>query len=464
MTDLPLVALVGRPNVGKSTLFNRIAGRKLAVINDAPGTTRDRQHADAEWTGVAFTVVDTGGIEALNRVVKGLVDPLAEDSADFIREIRTQAEMAIRDADVIVMVVDLNDGLTPADEEVAEILRRTHKPVIIAANKGDNPSLRHEAYDFYSLGLGEVFSISAVHSTNVGDLLDAVVANLSRQPRESEDDEDEGLKIAILGRPNVGKSSLLNRLLGEERVIVSPVAGTTRDAIDTRIMYHGSPVTLIDTAGIRRRGKIDPGVEKWSVLRALKAIRRADVCLLLIDAVDGTTAQDAHVASFVLDEMKSVIVLVNKWDAIEKDTYTINLYTEEVREALKFLSYVPVEFISAKTGMRTDRVIPLALEIQEQRFVRIPTADLNKIIREATFRQSPPSKSGKRLKIKYASQVDVDPPKLVFHVNDHRLVHFSYQRYLENQIRASYPFAGTPLLMEFKSTLDEDRRKGGKRK
>ncbi len=453
-----LIALVGRPNVGKSTLFNRIVGRRLAVVHDRPGTTRDRQQADAEWAGIAFTLVDTGGIEALDGVMSGQLDPLAEDSAQFLNEIRAQAEIAIAGADVIVFVVDLETGITAADEHVADILRRTHKPVLIAASKGDNAERRAHAPDFYSLGVGEIFPVSGLHGTGVGDLLDAVIEALPRKTPEDFEDDDS-LKIAILGRPNVGKSSLLNRLLGEERAIVSPVPGTTRDAIDTHMTYHQEPITLIDTAGIRRKGKIDPSVERWSVLRALKAIKRADVALLLIDAIEGPTAQDAHIASYILDEMKSVVVLVNKWDAIEKDSRTIVSYTAQVREALKFMSYVPVEFISAKTGQRVDRVIPLAKRVHEERFARIPTAEINRIVREALAKQQPPSKGGKRLKIRYASQVDVDPPKFLFHVNDVELVHFSYERYLENRIRETYPFLGTPVTLAFRASAEVGQRR-----
>jgi GTP-binding protein len=449
MSNYPLVALVGRPNVGKSTLFNRIVGERLAVVNDRPGTTRDRQQADTEWGGCAFTLVDTGGIEALNRVVSGQAEPLAEDSADFLEEIRGQAEIAIADADVIVLVVDLQAGMTSADEDVALLLRRTDKPVIIAASKGDNPALRETAADFYSLGVGgEIFPVSGLHGNGVGDLLDGIVEALPRKAGEGE--EDESVKIAIVGRPNVGKSSLLNRLLGEERVIVSPVAGTTRDAIDTRITWHGQPITLIDTAGIRRRGRITPGVEKYSVLRALKALKRADVVLLLIDAVEGIAAQDAHIAGFILDEMKSVIVLVNKWDAVEKDSYTMESYIDQVQETLKFMPYVPILFISAKTGQRVSAVLPSALEVWEERYARIPTAEVNRIVRDAVTRQAPPSKGGKRLKIRFASQVAVDPPTFLFHVNDLKLVHFSYERYLENQLRAAHPFIGTPIRLSFR--------------
>jgi GTP-binding protein len=454
MRTIPLVALVGRPNAGKSTLFNRIVGKRLAVIHDRPGTTRDRQQADADWQGIQFTLVDTGGIEALNRMIASATDPLAEDSARFIPEIRAQAELAISDADVIVMV-DLLSGLTAADEEVADILRRTNKPVIIAASKGDNKARRDNAVEFYNLGLGEVYPVSGLHGSGVGDLLDAVVESLPVKPPETED-EDTSLKIAIVGRPNVGKSSLLNKLLGKDRMIVSPVPGTTRDAVDTQVTWHSQPITLIDTAGIRRRGRIEHGeVEQYSVLRALKALKRADVALLLIDAVEGITAQDTHIAGFVSDEMKSVIVLVNKWDAVEKDTQTMQQEMVKIREALKFLPYVPVLFISAKTGQRVSDIIPLAIKVHQERFVRIPTAEVNRILRAAIEKQSPPIKAGKRLKIRYGSQVAVDPPKFLFHVNDKDLVHFSYERYLENQMRSVYPFTGTPILMSFRATKDE---------
>ncbi|HHS96464.1 MAG TPA: ribosome biogenesis GTPase Der [Chloroflexi bacterium] len=448
----PIVALVGRPNVGKSTLFNRLVGRRLAVVDDRPGTTRDRIQASCEWDGVHFTVVDTGGIEVLpEKVEKGVRpapdQPLAEDSAAFIPLIRAQAEMAIEEADVIVFLTDAQAGLTPADEEVADILRRSEKPVFLAANKAESPRVREQAVEFYALGLGEVYPISALHGVGVADLLDRVVQAL---PTWEAEPEDESVKLAIVGRPNVGKSSLLNRLLGEERAIVSPVPGTTRDAIDTRMEWEGVPITLIDTAGIRRRGRIRPGVEKWSVLRALRAIQRADVALLMIDATEGVTAQDTHVASFVLDEGCGVVVLVNKWDAIKKDTYTMQEYTLHVREALKFMDYVPVLFISALTGKRVDRVIPTALEVHEARQHRIPTGELNRIIQDAVARHAPPSKRGKRLKIYFVSQPEVAPPTFVFHVNDPDLVHFSYERYLENRIREHYPFVGTPLRLIFR--------------
>ncbi|MBN2471127.1 MAG: ribosome biogenesis GTPase Der [Anaerolineae bacterium] len=452
MTAKPMVALVGRPNVGKSTLFNRLVGSRKAVVDSIPGTTRDRLQDEADWNGVTFTVVDTGGIEIYQP--KGTRDesPLAEGSIDFVPQIRAQALIAMEEAEVIVMLVDAIEGVTAADQEVAEILRRTNKPVLIAANKADNQIRRDNAVEFYGLGLGEVFPVSALHGTGSGDLLDAIVKELKNAPAPDYDidPDDDTLKIAIVGRPNVGKSSLINALLGEERAIVSPVAGTTRDAIDTRLTWEGVPVLLIDTAGIRRRGKVAPGVEKYSVLRANKAIQRADVVLLVLDAVDGITVQDTHIAGMVLEEFKSVVVVVNKWDAVDKDTFTINEYTEKIQQELNFLPYVPILFISAKTGRRVHQVIPTASRIQEERLVRIPTSELNRIVREAVDRHAPPSKAGKRLKIYLAQQVRTDPPTLLFHVNDTRLVHFTYERYLENRIRKHYPFTGTPLRLTFR--------------
>lgn len=456
MTRLPMVALVGRPNVGKSTLFNRLAGERLAVVHETPGTTRDRLLAEAEWNGVVFTIVDTGGIEVYQPKGNRDVSPLAEGSIDFVPQIRAQAMVALEEAEVVVMLVDAIEGMTAADEEVAEILRRTNKPVLIAANKADNQQRREDAMEFYALGLGEVFPISAVHGTNTGDLLDGIVEALKNAPTISydEDADDDILRIAIVGRPNVGKSSLVNKLLGEERAIVSPLAGTTRDAIDTNLTWEGLPVQLIDTAGIRRRGRIAPGVEKYSVLRAMKAVKRADVVLLLIDAIEGITLQDAHIAGMIKDEMKSTAVIVNKWDAIDKDTHTINEYTDKIRYELNFMPYVPLLFTSAITGQRIHQVIPTAAHIQEERWIRIPTSELNKLIRGAMERHAPPSKSGRRLKVYLAQQVRTDPPTILFHVNDTRLVHFSYERYLENQLREAYGFIGTPIRLTF-------RRRGG---
>jgi len=457
----PIVALVGRPNVGKSTLFNRIVGQRIAVVHEQPGTTRDRLHAQAEWNGVTFTVVDTGGIEVLPETVSAGKRPgpdrvLTQDSAPYIPLIRTQAEQAIADADAIIFITDAASGLTAADEEVADILRRARCPVFLAANKADNERLRQDALEFYALGLEEIYPVSALHGTGVADLLDDVVEALPAAEAEVEAEveedanQDSRIKIAIVGRPNVGKSSLLNKLLGEERTIVSPIAGTTRDAIDTHLEWDGTPITLIDTAGVRRRGKIEQGVERYSVMRALKAIQRADVALLVIDGVEGVTAQDTHVASLILEEWASVVVLVNKWDAVEKDSYTMDEYTKWVRETLKFLDYVPVLYISALTGQRVHKVIPAALAVQEARFKRVPTGELNRLVQNALTRHSPPSKYGKRLKVYYASQPGVDPPTFVFHVNDTKLVHFGYERYLENQLRKAYEFTGTPLRLVFK--------------
>jgi len=448
----PIVALVGRPNVGKSTLFNRIVGQRLAVVHDLPGTTRDRLHAPAEWNGVPFTVVDTGGIEVLPETVVAGRRPgpervLTQDSAPYIPLIRAQVELAIQEADAVIFITDVASGLTPADEEVTDILRRSRCPVFLAANKADNPRLRQAALEFYALGLGEVYPISALHGIGVADLLDDVVEAL---PPSEPEVEDETVKIAVVGRPNVGKSSLLNRLLGEERAIVSPIPGTTRDAIDTYLEWEGTPITLIDTAGIRRRGKIERGVERYSVLRALRAIQRANVALLMVDGVEGITAQDAHVAGFILDEWASVVVLINKWDAVEKDAHTMVEYTRWTRETLRFLDYVPVLFISALTGQRVNKVIPTALAVQAARWRRIPTGELNRLVHDALARHAPPSKRGKRLKIYYASQPGVDPPTFIFHVNDPDLVHFSYERYLENRLREAYKFPGTPLRLVFR--------------
>ena len=450
----PIVALVGRPNVGKSTLFNRLAGERLAVVDDTPGTTRDRLVAEAEWNGIIFDIVDTGGIDPTNM---SRLEPLSIDSADYISSIRDQAEIAAREADAVLFLVDVESGVTPADEEIVEILRKQqrlvagklHPPVLLVVNRCDNAERRAGVTEFYTLGMGDPIPISALHGTGIGDLLDQLIETI--KPKAAlEATDDESLKIAIVGRPNVGKSSLLNRLLGEERVIVSPIPGTTRDAVDTQLVHHGLPITLIDTAGIRRRGRIEPGVEKYSVLRALKAIERADVVLLLIDAAEGATAQDAHVAGMVIDKMKSVVVLVNKWDIVLKDSHTMNAYTEQVRQTLNFLDFVPVLFISAKTGQRVSQVLPAALRVQEERLIRIPTGELNRLLQKALNMHAPPTRKGKRLNILFVSQVRTNPPTFLFHVNNPDLVHFSYSRYLENQIRNEYGFLGTPLRLSFR--------------
>jgi len=445
----PIVALVGRPNVGKSTLFNRLAEERLAVVDDTPGTTRDRLVAEAEWTGVLFDIVDTGGIDPSDYSGKNR-QPLSVGSADFIQQIRQQAEVAIQEADAVLFITDADSGITPADREVAQILRRYQTerdgtpwpPIFLVVNKADSEARRLQAMQFYELGMDEIYPISALHGTGTGDLLDALVASF---PPQEEELEDEKVKIAIVGKPNVGKSSLLNRLLGEERVIVSPIAGTTRDAIDTSLEYEGIQITLIDTAGIRRRGKVEPGVEKYSVLRAMQAIERCDVALLLIDAVSGITAQDAHIAGYILESWKSTVVVVNKWDAISKDTHTMNEYTAQIRRELNFMDYVPILFISALNGQRVDQVLPMALRVQEERLLRISTSELNQIIQRAQDIHPAPSHAGRQLKIYYGTQVRSDPPTFLLYVNDPQLGHFTYKRFLENRIRETHPYLGTPI-------------------
>ncbi|MCX6037153.1 MAG: ribosome biogenesis GTPase Der [Chloroflexi bacterium] len=442
--------------MGKSTLFNRLAGERLAIVDDTPGTTRDRILAESEWNGRPFDVVDTGGIDPTH----GGKTPLSVDSADFIPEIRAQALMAVRDAEAVLFLTDGTSGVTSPDREVAEILRRYQKtvdgqswpPIFVVVNKCENAKQRSAASEFYELGLGDPYPLSAIHGTGTGDLLDALVASF---PTQAETEEDESIKIAIVGKPNAGKSSLLNKLVGEERAIVSPIPGTTRDAIDTHIEVEGLPVTLIDTAGIRRRGKIERGVEKYSVLRSFKAIERADVVLLMIDAAEGITAQDTHIAGFILDAWKSTVVLVNKWDTILKDNETTEDYTRHVRRELNFMDYVPMLFISAKTGQRLDQVLPIALRVQEERMARITTAMLNRVLRDAQDAHPAPSHAGRQLKIYYGAQVRVDPPTFVLHVNDPKLAHFSYVRYLENKFRETYGFIGTPIKIITKGHKEE---------
>jgi GTPase len=451
MARKPVVALVGRPNVGKSTLFNRLVGERLAVTDPIPGTTRDRLQAESDWRGIDFDVIDTGGIEVYQP--KGTRDtaPLAEGSIDFVPQIKAQALTAVEQADVILFLVDAIHGVTAADQEIAEILRRTQKPILIAANKLDNHNKRDDAFEFYALGLGEVYPISAYHGLGVGDLLDGVVEAFAQIPDDiSGDDDAEILKISIIGRPNVGKSSLLNLLLGEERVIVSPIAGTTRDAIDSEIMWHGERVKLVDTAGIRKRGKIEPGVEKFSVLRTMRALERSDVALLMLDAEDGITEQDMHIAGYITETFRSVVIIVNKWDIIEKDNDTMNNFLTDIRAKFDFLPDPPVIFISALTGQRVHQVLETAHRVWQARFQRISTAELNKLLRAALQKHPPPAKGTKRLKILFMTQVAVNPPVFLFHVNDTRLVHFTYKRFLENQIRAEYPFEGTPVRLSFR--------------
>ena len=447
-----VVALVGRPNVGKSTMFNRLVGRRLAVVSEVAGTTRDRLYADAEWGGVVFTVVDTGGIELLEG---WHTDPLSEDSDRFLDSIRMQAQVAIQDADVIVQLVDGRAGMSSADREVANILRRTKKPTLVAVNKLDDiHTMKDLIYEFYELGVGEVYPVSAEHGRGTGDLLDVIVEHL---PENEEVEEDDSIKIALLGRPNAGKSTLYNKLIGKERTIVSPIAGTTRDAIDTKIKWHGQEFTLIDTAGIRRRGKIDPGIEKYSVIRAMSALRRADVALLLIDATEGITAQDQHIAGMMKDEEAGLVVLVNKWDAVEKDSFTMLEYTDKLREELNFLPYVPIIFISAEKGQRVGNILPTVSDVNEARYRRIPTGELNRYLQNSLAQHPPPGKGGKRLKFFYMTQAGVAPPTFVFFVNKPDWLHFSYQRYLENQLREMFAFPGTHIRLIFRGRDEDDR-------
>ncbi|MBK9923725.1 MAG: ribosome biogenesis GTPase Der [Anaerolineales bacterium] len=448
----PIVALVGRPNVGKSTLFNRLVGERMAIVDDTPGTTRDRLFGECEWSGRSFHVVDTGGIDPTH----GGNTPLSIGSADFINEIKAQAQMAIREADAVLFVNDGEAGVTSPDLEVASILRKSQKkladgtfwpPIFVVVNKCENEERRNAATEFYELGLGDPIAISAVHGTNTGDLLDILLASFHNdEPQE----EDESIKIALVGKPNAGKSSLLNKLVGEERAIVSPIAGTTRDATDTKINVNGLEVTLIDTAGIRRRGKIEPGVEQFSVLRSFKAIERADVALLMIDATTGITSQDAHIAGFILEQWKSCVVIVNKWDAIEKDSYSTEDYTRKIRSDLNFMDYVPLLFISAKTGQRVDTVMPMALRVQEERLARLTTSKINDVIHKAQDAHPHPAHAGRQLKMYYGTQVRSDPPTFMIYVNEPKLMHFTYLRYLENQIREEYGFLGTPIRLVLK--------------
>ncbi len=460
----PVVALVGRPNVGKSTLFNRLIGRRTAIVEDLPGTTRDRIYGDSDWNGVGFSVIDTGGLEAPTAVAEVRLRrrgarPLTQDSVLFTDHIRNQAQVAMDEADAILLVVDGREGLTAADEDIADLLRTAQKPVFVAVNKAESAERRQAAVEFWSLGLGEPVAISAYHGDGVGDLLDELVKVLPPYPAFEDETDDETIAIAIVGRPNVGKSSLLNALLGEDRAIVSEVPGTTRDPIDTELVYDGEPILLIDTAGIRRRGQIEPGIEHYSVLRSVRGIDRADVALLLIDAVDGVTAQDAHVAGYVLEKYTGVVVVVNKWDAIEKDSQTMGTFTERIRAELKFLDYVPVIFISALTHQRIHQVLPAALEVAQARRHRLTTSEFNQLVQSAYDQVPPASRGGHRLRFYYGTQVGVSPPTFVIFVNDPEMVHFSYERYLENQIRAYYPFTGTPIRLLFRGR-DGDRNRG----
>lgn len=424
----PLVAIVGKPNVGKSTFFNRISGQRISIVKDTPGVTRDRLYADAEWCGKKFTLVDTGGLEL-------------KSTDEMWRHIKKQAEIAIDTADVIIFFTDVKSGIGSDDEEVALKLKKSGKPVVLAVNKLDTykPEL---LYEYYNLALGEPFGISAEHGTGIGDLLDEVVSHF---PENDIDDEEAGLKIAVVGKPNAGKSSLCNKLLGIERTIVSDVAGTTRDAIDTPFTYNGKNYTLIDTAGIRKKKAVDEDIEYYSVLRALASIRRADVCVMMIDATDGLTEQDTKILGYIHEQGKPSVVCMNKWDLIEKDTYTVNKFEDSLKEGLKFMDYFKSVYISAKTGLRTEKILSLCETVYENAHKRVSTGRLNDMIIDAVRMNEPPSYKGKRLKIFYASQVDVAPPVFVFFVNDVTLLHFSYKRYLENEVRRAFGFEGTPI-------------------
>jgi len=461
----PLVAVVGRPNVGKSTFFNRMIGERVAVVEDLPGTTRDRIYGDADWNGREFTLIDTGGLELGSDIPVGQVG-LTGQPGDIMKHVKAQAELAIEEADVIVFMVDARSGITAADEEVADLLRRTEKPVILAANKADNAARRLDAVEFYSLGLGEPIVISSIQGTGTGDLLDVIVEALPPEDEETEDEDDEDVsRIAIVGRPNVGKSSLLNAILGTERAIVSEVPGTTRDAIDTELLYKDRKLVLIDTAGIRRRGKVGPGVEKFSVLRSERAIERSDVALLLIDATEGLAAQDTHIAGEILEKAKGVVVVVNKWDmaqeqqrAERRGEYTdpkaeiesAEAYRRIIAEGLKFIPFAPIVFASAKTGYHVQSLLDTVLNVTDMRYLRVPTARLNEVVQDAVRRHNPTVVHSKILKIYYATQVQVNPPTFVFFVNDTQAVHFTYERYLENKLREAFSFKGTAIRLFFK--------------
>ena len=428
----PLVAVVGRPNVGKSTFFNKIAGKRISIVEDTPGVTRDRIYADCEWLNHKFTLIDTGGIE-----------PRTDDI--LLKQMRRQAEVAIDTCDVILFFTDGRAGLTANDEDVATMLRRSGKPVILVVNKVDFPEMTDTIYDFYALGLGEPFAISSTNMLGLGDLLDEVVAHFPEEAALSEE-EEHTINIAVVGRPNVGKSSLVNRILGQERSMVSDIAGTTRDAIDTAFVRDGQRFNIIDTAGIRRKRAIEEeSIERYSIVRALAAVRRCDVALIVINAEDGVTEQDTKVAGYVHEEGKAAIIVVNKWDAIEKDTNTMEAFRKRVTEDLKFMDYAPVVFISALTGQRVANVLSSVKDAYEQTSRRITTGLLNDVLGDATAALQPPVSGGRRLKIYYATQQSTCPPTFVFFVNDEKLMHFAYQRYLENQFRKSFGFEGTPI-------------------
>jgi len=437
----PVVAIVGRPNVGKSTFFNYLAGRRISIIEDTPGVTRDRIYAESEWRGKKFTLIDTGGIE-----------PHTED---YIKQqMIRQAQIAIDTADVIVLMVDLKSGLTAADEDVAVMLRKSAKPVVLAVNKADTiGSTPPEAYEFYNLGMGEIFPISSVNGLGIGELLDEIYSHF---PAEGDDNqEDDYVKVAIIGKPNAGKSSLINRILGEERVIVSNVPGTTRDAIDTFYEVDGKKYMFIDTAGIRRKSRIDESIEKYSIIRSWAAVDRADVCIIVIDAQDGVTEQDTKIAGYAHEQGKASIIVINKWDLIDKQTGTLESYRKEVYKQLEFMNYAPVVFISAKTGQRVERLFELIDYVNDQASFRVQTGVLNDVLNDAIAMVQPPSDKGKRLKIYYMTQTGVKPPSFILFVNDAELMHYSYERYLKNTLRSNFGFEGTPIRFTIKEKGDK---------
>ena len=435
----PLVAVVGRPNVGKSTFFNRIVGQRISIVEDTPGVTRDRIYADAEWCGTQFTLVDTGGLEIKS-----------ED--EMWTHIRAQAQIAVDTADLVIFMLDGKTGLTHDDYEVAAFLRKSKKPVILAVNKLDNNE-QHLLYDFYELGLGEPYGISAGQAKGLGDLLDAVAEIIGKNESE---DEDTALKIAVVGKPNAGKSSLVNKILGYHRVIVSDIAGTTRDAIDTRITLDGKDYVLIDTAGIRRKRSVEENLEQYSVMRSLAAVRRADVCLIVIDSSEELSEQDVKIAGYVHEQGKPSVVVMNKWDTIEKDTHTIEKYNKKLKEELKFMDYFMPVYVSAKTGKRVENTVAIAEKAYENASRRISTGLLNDVLQEAILTNEPPSKNGKRLKLYYITEVSANPPTFVVFVNDEKLMHFSYKRYLENALRRSFDFQGTPVRILVRNKNEKD--------
>lgn len=436
----PLVAVVGRPNVGKSTFFNKVVGKRVAIVEDTPGVTRDRIYAEAEWQNVHFALIDTGGIE-----------PASEEIIPA--QMRAQAEIAMDTSDVIVFMVDGKAGLTADDREVANMLRRTRKPVILVVNKVDTPNLPDDFYDFYELGIGGPMPISSANMLGIGDVLEEIVKLF---PEGSDTEEDDSIGIAVIGKPNVGKSSIINELTGENRVIVSPIAGTTRDSIDTPLEFEGEKYTLIDTAGIRRKSKVNEDIEKYSVIRAVAAIERCDVCLLMIDATEGITEQDKKIAGVAHEAGKGIVVVVNKWDLIEKDSHTMKNFQKELDKELTFMSYAPSVFISVKDKLRVKNVLIMAKAVAENRAMRVPTGQLNSLISDAILMKQPPSDKGKRLKIYYATQVGVKPPLFSFKINSRPLMHFSYARYLENKIRESFGFEGTSIKFVFREKGEKE--------